>query len=259
MRLALVLILLAQEKASIGFKPAQGEKLATTDSLALKVRGKIIVNGNEDELAIEIVRTRRASTEFAEVAEGTLRRKVLKVDEDIEKFRGDEKDTWDTSEQPLHGKTITLRLKDGTTAVEGIEKPNPETQRLLKLSEAEADLWPAGEVAVGASWESTRGAFVSRLLDLEETATKLTLTLQSVKEIGGRRCAIVALKGDIAGKAPNGTTYTLSLAGELTAVLDRGLVLTMKLEGKVKLAREHDTIKADGEGTIVIERKGEIK
>jgi len=255
----LLLLLLGQEKATIAFKPVQGEKLTATDSIVLKLKGKSSFNGVEEEIWLELSRRRRSVTEFAEVADGALRRKIIKTDEDVQKLCTDEKDPGEETQQPLHGCTATVSLKDGKTVIDGIEKPDLDTTRTLRLLEPESDLWPAAAVAVGGSWESTKADFLSRLLDLRDAESKVTLTLKELKEIGGRTCCVITVKADVSGKIANGTEYTLALSGELVAAADRGIVLTMKLEGKAVLNREHETYKMRAEGSVVLERKGELK
>jgi hypothetical protein len=253
---AVLLLVLAgadQDKVAITFRPAKGETMAAKDALVITGKAKLVVNGVEDEIGLESERRRSYSVAFGDES------KVLKVEDDGTRTRSGPEDEWDRIDQPLHGKTVTVRLTNGATVIEGIEKPDEATKRALTLAEPEADWWPAEPVAVGGTWASEKGGVVERLLDLAEPSSKLTFTLKEMKKDGDRPLAVIGVKGTVSGKSPNGTEYALTLEGELTAAADRGLVLSMKLAGKAKLHRKSDTIQVDAEGAVSVERNATLK
>jgi len=257
--LALLALLFAQEKATLVFKPAKGVRVTTSESLSFKVHAKVVVNGDEFEQDVEVVRTRKSTTEFAEVADGRLARKVLSIQEDLGKARSASDEEFEVVKESLHGKSVTITEKDGKPVVECEDKIDASARASLRLPEDDADLWPGKEIAVGATWTVTRPGIFARLYDVDDQESTLTMTLKELKQVDTRACALVTFKGEVKVKTRVENHYTLTLEGELLADAESGIVLSLKASGKAVLKRAHETIKADGEGTVSIERSSTIK
>lgn len=257
--LLLLALLLPQEKVTLGFKPAKGMKVASTESLSFKLHAKVVVNGDEYEEDVEVVRTRKSTTEFADVVDGRLARKVLAIEEDLGKARSAPDEDFELVKESLHAKTITVTEKEGKPVIECAEKLDAAARASLRLPDDDADLWPGKEVAVGASWTVTKPGVFARLYDVDEQESTLTLTLKELKQVEKRACAVVTLKGEVKVKTRVENHHTLTIEGELLADVETGIVLSLKASGKAVMKRAHETIKADGEGTVTLERTSTIK
>jgi len=132
----------------------------------------------------------------------------------------------------MHGRKITLSMKDGMLLREGADGLEEKQLKKLELADRTGLIFPKTPVAPGDSWV-VEGEEVRRFLasdgDLKEA--KIKVTLLEVKEIDGRRCAVLNALIELIGKA-KGTVAMKSenaqfkMSGEGPMILER----TMKVE-----------------------------
>jgi hypothetical protein len=244
---------LSQEKVTIKFAPKAGSVVTSTEKSTFDMKGSF--SGQEFEVSSRT--TERVESTFAELAGGKVSKKVMYFESSVKEEKGPGAEEYTRSETPVHGKRITLTPKGESVSTEGADGiMDDESLKKLRLDEAYEHLQPGKAVAVGESWEVKGEALLKFTNDKNLAGGRITCTLKEVKEVDKRRCAIVATKWEITGEGEQAVKFELNMDGEVTIWLERGIPLSQKSSGRLKLSQEGGF---EGEGTISIEEESTIK
>jgi len=230
--LALALFLLVQEPAApvtIQLRPAQGDRLSVTDRSTYDFRGRM----GEEPITSSSRGARQMRVEMAKVEGGRLERKVIQFEDAYVEELDVHTMKYIRREDPLKDRKVTVLLREGKEALEGVDGLPDHVRKTLTLVDPLTRLLPEKPVRPGDSWEISGEGLRRIFASGDFTERKIVITLRAVKEIEGRRCALLGTKYDVQGKAP-GVQMDLQLTGELTVWIDRGYVLAMSQEGLLK-------------------------
>ena len=252
---ALVLSLLpAQDKITIKFNPQKGDKLSRAQKMEMSIKAKVTVGEQEQDVEMEQKETQKSTLELADVASGAVTRMVMTCSEHVEERKGPPTQEWVKKQKELHGRTITLSLKDGKVEREGVEGLDDKALSKLDLDDRSSRLFPKGPVATGDTWE-IQGDDVRKFLaadnDLQQANVKVKLL--SVKEIDGKKCAVLNALMDLGGKAQGNVDLTMKLDAEIVVWLDRGYALSVKAKGTIDMKADNPQFKMKGEGPMSLE------
>jgi len=222
-------LLLLQDPVAIELRPAQGDRLSVVDKWTYDFQGKL----GEEPITSSSRGARHMRVEMAKVEGGRLDRKVVQFEdayvEELDVHTG----KFIRREDPVRGRKVTISRRDGKDALEGVDGLPEPSRKSLTLIDPLTRLLPEKPVKPGDTWELA-GEGLRRIFTTGDfTEGKIGVKLVTVKEIDGRRCAILATKYDVKGKAP-GVEMELQIAGELTIWIERGYVMAMTQKGVLK-------------------------
>lgn len=254
--LAIALLLVPQdEKITIKFNPKKGDKLAGTTKMELQLKLKIEAGDEVHEMEFEQRGSRKELREFADVADGKVTKMVVDCTEAYEeKKQKPMMPDWTRKDEPMHGRKVTISLKDGETVREGAEGLDEKALRKLDLKDVAGHYLPKTPVAVGESWE-IKGDEIRDFLQTEQEMkdAKVTLKLTAIKEIDKRRCAIITGTLEASGKAEGEAEFKAKMDLDVVVWIERGYLLSAKGKGKVTVKSDTEQMTMSGEGPITIE------
>ncbi|HKS17533.1 MAG TPA: hypothetical protein VJU16_09495, partial [Planctomycetota bacterium] len=192
--------------------------------------------------------------EYAGVEDGKLTRLVVDCTEDYEERKAPPNMEWTRTDSEMHGRKITLFMKDGQLAREGVEGLKEKDLKKLTLEDVDSKTLPEKPVAVGDTWEIKGEAlksFIAASDEIKDVTLKSKLT--AIKEIDKRRCAVINSTLEMKGKAPNDIDFTGKMEVEFIVWIERGYLLSAKGKGKMTVKGGNDQFSMDGEGPISIE------
>lgn len=257
--LAVALLLAPQdEKITLKFNPKKGDKLTKSTKMEMQLKLEVDAGGETQELEVEQRGTEKTVTEIVDVVDGKMTRIVIDCLEkyDEEKAPGME---WKRKDDPLHGRKITIFMKNGQLVREGADGIEEKELKKLDLDDGDSRILPKDPVKVGDSWE-IKGEDVRKFLDADEEIKdgKMKLKLIAVKEIDKRRCAVIQGSFDLTGKVEGDMDLGLKFDAEVVVWIDRGYTLSVKGKGKVTLKGENGEMTMSGEGPITIEMSTKV-
>jgi hypothetical protein len=251
---AALALLPQQDKITLKFNPKAGDKLVKTELTTMNLKAKVTQGGEDKDLEMEQKSSEVTATEYAQVAEGKVTKMVLDHREDVEEQKGTMTGgEWVKSEKPLHGKKITVSLKEGKLVREGHDGLDDKVVEKLTLEDRTSHLFPKQAVGPGDTWE-IKGEDVRKFLaddDVKDATIKLKLL--EIKEIDGRRCAVINAAFDVNGKTDNDLDLTMKLDAEVVVWIDRGYALSVKGKGTLTLKGGDADTKIAGEGPMTLE------
>src|SRR6266850_2824108 len=254
--LAIALFLVPQdEKITLKFNPKKGDKLIGTQKMELQLKIKTEIGDKIQEIEFEQRGSTKVVREFAEVADGQVTKMVFDCTESYEEKRQPPAMLeWTRTDDPLHGRKVTISIKDGQVVREGADGLAEKDLRKLDLKSPSSFIFPKQPVAVGDSWE-VKGDAIRELLAAGEEIKegKIKLKLTAVKEIDKRRCAVLSAALEATGKAEGEVEFTVKADLEVVIWIERGYMLSAKGRGKVNLKGENEQMSMTGEGPITIE------
>ncbi len=255
--LAAALVLGQPEKITLKFNPRQGDKLTVVEKTAITIDIKAM----DQEMTMEQRGSEKKTYEFVEVEGGKVKKVVIDCEEDVEEKKQPPNEDFEKTENPLHGKKVTLSEKDGKRVIEGegADELPEKVSRKLRLEDTNSFLFPKEAVAVGDSWE-VKGDDLKKFVnddDIKEGTVKLKLS--EVKEIGGRKCAVISVKIDMKGKTDNDLDLEVSLEGEMTVWIERGYTLGLKAKGKIGIKGGGEQAQIEGSGPMTVEVTATVK
>src|SRR5258706_4489036 len=216
----------SQDKITLKFKPKEGDKLVKSERTEMSVQAKVVAGEQEQELQFEQKDSQKMTMEFAEVANGAVARSVLVWQTHLEEKKGPPTGEWIKKEMPLQGRTITLSMKDGLLVRDGADGLDEKLIKKLDLADRSSRLFPKTPVAPGDTWE-VEGEDVRKFLaaDNDLKDAKVKVKLLEVKEIDGRRCAVLNTAMELAGKGKGEVDLTIKLDAEVIIWIERGYTL----------------------------------
>jgi hypothetical protein len=252
---ALLLALLPlQDKVTLKFNPKKGDKLSKIERNEMAIKAKVTAGDQEQEIEFGQRDVQDATTEYLEVVDGAVTKSQVDCKEHHEEKKGPPTLQWEKKEKPLHGRKVTLSLVDGKLVREGADGLDDKTLRKLELADKASHLFPKTAVAPGDTWEVTEEdarKFFAKDDDLREVKVKGKLL--AVKEIDGRRCAVMNIVMDLKGKAPNGVDLAILMDAESVVWIERGYTLSVKGKGTVTMKAENPQFKMLGEGPVTLD------
>lgn len=253
--LSFLLVFAAQdEKVTLKFNPRQGDKLVKAQKLEVQLKMTVEAGGQTQEIEFEQRGSSKRTREFAEVADGKVNRVVLDCTEDFEERKAPPSMEWSRTDNELHGRKVTLFMKDGQLVREGADGLKEKDLKKLTLDDQDAKFFPDKPVAIGESWE-IKGEAAREFLAASEEIKEVTLKskVTAIKEIDKRRCAMISATLEMSGKAPNEIGFTGKMDVEIVVWIERGYLLSAKGKGKITMKGETDQFAMSGEGPITIE------
>ena len=244
-----------QDKITLKFNPKQGDKFVKTDLTEMSIKSKVVAQGQEQELQIDQKQTQKSKLEYVEVTGGAVTKAVLVCEEDLEERKGPPSNQWDKKERSMHGRKVTMSMKDGALVREGAEGLDEKQLKKLDLFDRTSLIYPKTPVGPGDSWE-VQGEDVRRFLgadgDLREA--KIKLTLVEVKDIDGKRCAVLKAVLELVGKAKGDVDIATKLDADVIVWIERGYALSVKGKGIVTMKAENAQFSMKGEGPMTLEK-----
>lgn len=250
----LALLAVPQDKVTFKFHPQKGDKLVKNEKTEMAVKAKVVAGDQEQTIEFEQKGVERTTSEILEVADGAVVKALLTVHEDVEEKKGPPTMLWEKMEKPLHGRKITLTQKDGKVEHEGIEGLEEKVVKKLTLTDKTSRIFPKTAVAPGDQWE-VRGEDVREFLGADDDVKEGTIKvkLDSVKEIDGRRCAVLKTTIEMSGKAQGAIDLAMKLEADVVVWLDRGYALSVKGKGSLTMKAENPQFKMSGEGPMSLD------
>lgn len=244
----------AQEKITFKPNPKKGDKLTKTETNEMSVKAKVKAGEQEQEIEFAQRGVTQSTTEVLEVADGAVTKSVFSCPEQTEEKKGPPTMQWEKKTKPLHGKTITTSLVEGKLQREGADGIPEKALRKVELADKTALLFPKTPVGPGDSWDVPAEdalKFFSADDDLKQV--KIKVKLLEIKDVGGRRCAVLNSLIEMFGKAGNGIDITVKLDAESVVWLERGYTLSVKGKGSSTMKAENPQFSMSGEGPVVME------
>jgi hypothetical protein len=248
------LLAFPQDKVTLKLNPKKGDKLSKTEKTEMAIKAKLVTGEQEQPLEFEQRGLERTTSEIQEVADGAVTKILLVCHEDVEEKKGPPTMQWEKSEKPMHGRKITLAKVDGKLVREGAEGLEEKIVKKLTLDDKTSHIFPKTAVAPGDSWEVQGDdvrAFLAADDDLKEG--KIKIKLDSVKDVDGKKCAVMTANLDINGKAEGGINLNIKLDAEIVVWVDRGYTLSVKGKGTIVMKGENDNFKLSGTGPMSLD------
>lgn len=215
-----------QERVTLKHQPKAGDSITLNATFTMSVK----VTQDGKELDYKAVNNRLATTEIAEVADGRTTKKIVEILSDTDEHCAEGRT--EKRENPLHGRKVTALRKNGKWTFECNDKVDAEALKKAGDEEKYTHLLPGREVAVGESWTLSGDKLKEAWGDGLEGEMKMTL--KELKDVDGKRCAVVAVKWDVRSpKEADGTEKSVKFEGELIATVDRGYVLSLMGSGPI--------------------------
>lgn len=229
MTLALALMLVLQEKVALRHAPRQGDVATSVTTMEMKIDAKAD-DGTKTSVAVK--KTRKAATEFVEVAGGTVARKTVDVIEDVDEQTRDGE--FQRNEKDMNKRKFTVAYKDGRPTFEGADGIGEGDKKWLADGDRFYRLLPKAAVAVGDSWSVT-GRELDAVAEAREGSTdgEVKMTFKAIREVDSRRCAVIAVKWDIASTESRTLRIWLVLEGEMVFWIERGTLLSLTSKGEI--------------------------
>lgn len=250
----LLLVLTPQDKITLKFNPKKGDKLVRSEKMEMTITAKVTVGEQEQDVNMEQRETQKVNFEIGEVADGAVTRMVLAWSEHVEERKGPPNNEWVKRPKALNGKTITLTRKDGKIEREGADGLDDKTLAKLDLEDRTSRLFPKGPVGPGDTWD-LQGDDVRRFLgadnDLQQASVKMKLL--SIKEIDGRKCAVLNALMDLGGKAPGNVDLSMKIDTEIVVWIERGYALSIKGKGDIEMKADNPQFKMKGSGPMTLD------
>ncbi|MBI4564054.1 MAG: hypothetical protein HY716_05095 [Planctomycetes bacterium] len=240
---AMMSLSFSQEAITLRFQPREGDVLEITEKTALNLKA------SSKATEYEIVhRTVDARKEKIERVEGRrILRKVVEVSEDVAVWKDPMTGQYHRKEGALHGKKLTLVLRDGKMDTEGTASLPPESRNRMHLDSPHALFFPDGPVRVGHTW-TISGDALKAAMHGEPFDGAVHLTFKEIKLIDGHRCAVIATRYDLRKKGGDKQPdVEMKLRGDWIVRIDRGTVLSLNVAGSAKYTGGEDpTYLAEG-------------
>lgn len=258
-RFLIVVALLLQEpvpqKVELRVRPVQGDKLETFATWSHSFRGTL----GEEPVAFSTRGGQRLVIEMSGVEKGALTRKTVNVVDSYIETKDVQTNKYIRKDDAVQGRTITISMAGGReqrTGGDGV--PEPELKALAFVDPL-TRLYPDKAVAVGDSWDISGDGLKQFFPGGDFTDGRILVTLREVRDVDGRKCALLATKYDVSGKMPDGVSRQLELSGTLTVWIERGYILAMTQSGRLKTTgADPKTQQPNGEAIIAGELKGTI-
>lgn len=243
------------EKIEIRVRPVEGDRIETFHTWTNSLRGML-----GDELIVVSSRGgRRLACEMARVEGGRPARLVVDVQDSYLEQQDTKTGKFIRKDDAIHGRRVTIERRGGREERAGLDGVPEAESRTLTLDDPLARLFPDKAVAVGESWDIAGEGLKKFFPGGDFNEGRIVVSLRDVKEIDGRRCALLGTNYDVSRKGADGTTFELRLMGTLTVWIDRGYVLAMTQSGGMKVSgADPKTGQPNGETAITGELKATI-
>ena len=161
---------------------------------------------------------------------------------------------------PLQGRKITLSMKDGMLVREGADGLEEKLLRKLDLADRTSHFFPKTPVSPGDTWE-VEGDDVRKFLtadnDLKDAKVKAKFV--EIRDVDGKRCAVLNTAMDLAGKGKGDVNLTIKLDAEVIVWIERGYTLSVKGKGTLTMNAENAQFKMAGQGPMTLEILNKIE
>jgi len=256
--LILVLALLqdpSTAKIELRVRPVEGDKLESSDTWTHTFRGTL----GEEPVSFSTRGGRRLVVDMARVENGNLTRKVVQVADAYVEQQDVQTGKYIRKDDAIHGRKVTITRRDGRDERSGLDGVPEAEQKSLVLDDPLTRLFPDTPVRVGESWEIAGEGLKKVFTGGDFTDGRIVVTLRDVKDVDGRRCALLTTNYDVSGKSADGVTRELRLLGTLTVWIDRGYILAMTQSGRMKTSgADPKSAQPNGEAAVTGELKASV-
>lgn len=246
-----------QDKVELKFQPQKGDKVTMVKKMTMSIKAKVKAGDQDQELEFGQRGFDKKIREVLDVKDGKIVKGSIHVVEDYEEAREPGSEEFKRKDNPLHGKKITVTMKDGQPVFEGIEDPDAKMKKALRLDDEFSRTFPRKPVGVGESW-TVSGKELQDVLEDEKADGKMTFKLTEVKDVDKRKCAVLDAAFEITGKTEEGIELTMKLTGEIVVRLDRGYTVTARMKGTVSMHLKNEQMEMTGDGPMTMEVAGEF-
>ncbi|CAN5439214.1 hypothetical protein BH09PLA1_BH09PLA1_19450 [soil metagenome] len=159
---------------------------------------------------------------------------------------------------PMAGKTINVKIDAQGNLTHDAGQLNPDDlQELSSIAESDDAFLPKQPVAIGESWQPDIATLARKWqLDPQNSKIGVKMTLREVRDMGGRRVALVDAVLDVSGEMPGGMTGGRSMAGTTLIDLETGKAIQMQAQGKMSMSGINQQQGPDG-NMYVMEMKSD--
>lgn len=250
--LALVLQDPPKEKIELRVRPVEGDKVESFSTWTHTFRGRL----GDEAVNFSTRGGQRFVSEMSRVQGGRLAGKIIEVADSYIETQDPRTGKYVRKDDPIHGRKVTIEMRDGREARTGVAGLSELDQRTLTMDDPLTRLFPDKPVAVGETWEIAGEGLKKFFPAGDFTEGRIIVSLRDVREVEGRRCAFLGTNYQVSTKTPDGVSRELHLLGTLTVWIDRGYVLAMSQSGRMTTTgADPKTAQPNGEAAIT----GELK
>jgi hypothetical protein len=247
-----------QEKVLLKHQPKAGDQMTVTEKMHAKIHMVVNAGGQKVELDVEQKESKRTVMDCLAVDGPVINNASYKVEEAVEEKKEPGAPDFTRSEKATHGKTIVVERKDGKVVHQGADDLSPKDLKDFDLDDTFAQSFPKQPVAVGESWE-VPAETLKKMFHDPTSEGKMTLALKEVKEIDGRKCAVLDAALLMKGKTEEGVEISMDVKGPVVVWLERGYTQSAKLEGSMGLKANTPDAVMDGKGPMTVEITARFK
>lgn len=250
--LLIALSLLAQEKVLLKHQPKAGDKAVVTEKMEAKIHLVVNAGGQKVELDVEQRESKRTAMACLAVDGAAMMKATYQVEEAYEEKKQPGAADFERADKPTKGKTVVAERKEGKIVYQGAEGLTEKDLKDFDLDDTFAQSFPQDPVAVGATWE-VPAETLKKMFHDPTSEGKMTLTLKEVKDVDGRRCAVLDAAMQMKGKAEEGVDISMDVKGPIVIWLERGYTLSAKLTGTMGLKANTAEAMMEGKGPMTVE------
>ena len=254
----LAVALCPQEKVLLKHQPKAGDQMTVTEKMDAKIHLIVTAGGQKVEVDVEQKESKRTVMECLAVDGAVINKASYKVEEAVEEKKEPGAPDFTRSEKATHGKTIVVERKDGKVSHQGADGLSAKDLKDFDLDDTFAQSFPKQPVAVGETWE-VPAATLKEMFNDPTTEGKMTLTLKEVKEIDGRKCAVLDASLQMKGKTDEGVEISMDVKGPVVIWIERGYTQSAKLQGSMGLKANTPDAVMDGKGPMTVEISARFK
>ncbi len=241
-----------QDKVTLKFRPRQGDKVTHVQKMTTKVKLTVDAGGQKVELDVEQRELEKRTSHVLAVAGDKITKAFFHVEEHVEEKKPPGAPDFVRAEKPLHGRKVTVEMKDGKPVYEGADGLTDKEKKQLDLDDEFAKTFPDKALAVGDTWQVS-GDALRAIFDDEKMDGKMVGKLLEVKDFGGRRSAFLETEFDLKGIVEEKIEIAAKLKGTVVVWLDRGYTLQVNLKGTMSMRGKAEGAEMSGQGPMTLD------
>lgn len=254
----LAVALFPQEKVLLKHQPRAGDQMTVTEKMDAKIHLVVNAGGQKIEVDVEQRESKRTVMDCLAVEGGAITKASYKVEEAVEEKKEPGAPEFTRAEKATHGKTIVVERKDGKLSQQGADGIPEKDLKDFDLDDTFAQSFPKQPLGVGESYE-VPAETLKKMFHDPTSEGKLTITLKELKEIDGRKCAVLEADLRMKGKTDEGVEISMDVKGPVVIWIDRGYTQSAKLQGTMGLKAKTPEAVMEGKGPMTVEIAARFK
>ncbi len=250
--------LFPQEKVLLKHQPRAGDRMTVTEKMDAKIHLVVNAGGQKIEVDVEQRESKRTVMDCLAVEGGAITKASYKVEEAVEEKKEPGAAEFTRSEKATHGKTVVAERKDGKVTHQGADGLGAKDIKDFDLDDTFAQSFPKHALAVGDSYEVPAETLKEMFHD-PTSEGKLLISLKELKEIDGRKCAVLEAHLQMKGKTEEGVEISMDVKGPVVIWIERGYTQSAKLQGTMGLKANTPEAVMDGKGPMTVEIAARFK